>query len=122
MQNIILNIPEKLIQLRIELGLSQAQMAKKLNVSQSKIARIEAGHSKNISPELIQKINTIFNLNTDWLFKNNELNKTTNLLNNNNSSLDNIKNNVCSDINSLEGKILMSVDDKLASVCHRLGL
>ena len=48
------NIPEGLKELRKKLGLSQAELAEKMNVSKSKISRYERGISQPSMPFLLQ--------------------------------------------------------------------
>lgn len=51
------NIPEGLKELRKKLGLSQEELAEKMNVSKSKISRYERGISQPSMPFLLQLSN-----------------------------------------------------------------
>jgi len=55
-----LEIAYQILQLRKRKGLSQAELAKKIGIKQSNIARIEAGR-QNLSINTLQKFAQVFN-------------------------------------------------------------
>lgn len=59
---------------------SQAKFANELNIERTKIADIESGRTKNISPDLVENIVDKFHINGWWLFtgKGAMLSKSTN--------------------------------------------
>lgn len=52
----------KIIELRIEAGLTQQELAEKARTSQPAIARLESGSYKNVSMAFLRKIGGVFGL------------------------------------------------------------
>ena len=67
-----MNFSEKLLTLRKANGLTQEQLAEKLDVSRQSISKWESGQA---TPELekIVTLSTIFNVTTDYLLKSSEI-------------------------------------------------
>jgi transcriptional regulator with XRE-family HTH domain len=61
------NFGEILRALRKERGLTAVQLSKMINISQSKISKIETGKYKKIDPDLVQKIYRMFNVSADQI-------------------------------------------------------
>lgn len=59
-------IGERIKRLRQENNLNQTQLAKKVNINNSVISRIEAG-KKSIESSLLVELANIFNVSTDYL-------------------------------------------------------
>ncbi len=66
-----MNLSEKLYKLRKEKGLSQEQLAEKLNISRQAISKWESGNSVPESEKLIL-LSDFFNVSLDYLMKENE--------------------------------------------------
>ena len=62
----MVNFGEKLKSLRTEMGLTQAELAKKLNVTTSVISYYES-QTRTPSPEILIKLADIFHVTTDYL-------------------------------------------------------
>ena len=106
---------------RKRLGLTQQQIAKKLNISRSNVANWESG-SNTASPEMILKCSELFNCTTDYLYGKTEhrniyeeLDKNANLisLQNDTKVLDNISN---------EFELEETSAEKLLSELKKMGL
>lgn len=61
-----MNINERVKEVRLSLGLSQAKFADKISISSSYIAGIELGNKK-VNPRLIKLISTTYNVREQWL-------------------------------------------------------
>ena len=57
---------KKLRNLRLEAGLTQSELAKRLNVTKAVISYYEL-HERSPSPEVLIKISSIFHVSTDFL-------------------------------------------------------
>lgn len=57
---------QRIKELRLQLGLSQAKFAKAISISNGYIAGIELG-KRNVNDRLIKLISITFNVNEDWL-------------------------------------------------------
>lgn len=62
----MVNFSEKLKQLRIEAGLTQTELAKRLHVTKSTISYYEL-QGRTPSPELLIKLAAFFHVTTDYL-------------------------------------------------------
>ena len=60
-------IGKKIKELRIEKGLSQEQLAKKLNISRSALALYETA-KRQVPNELLPEIASFFNVTIDYIF------------------------------------------------------
>jgi len=49
-------------------GLSQIEFAKRVEITQIEVSRIETGKRKSYTPELIVKISEVLNVHIEWLF------------------------------------------------------
>ncbi len=62
----MVNFGEKLKQLRIDAGMTQAELATRLNVTNSVVSYYEL-HERTPSPEILIKLAGIFHVTTDYL-------------------------------------------------------
>lgn len=62
-----MSINERFKEARKFLNLDQKTLAKELDVSQRDVSRYESGDAKNIPNSVIQKMNTDYNINLNWL-------------------------------------------------------
>ncbi len=62
----MVNFGEKLKQLRINSGMTQAELAHRLNVTNSVVSYYEL-HERTPSPEVLIKLSGIFHVSTDYL-------------------------------------------------------
>lgn len=62
----MVNFGEKLKQLRHEAGMTQTELAKRLNVTKSVISYYEL-QERNPSPDVLIRLATIFHVSTDYL-------------------------------------------------------
>jgi len=60
------DVKDRIKKLRLELGVSQRDFAKRIYISQTLLGDIELGN-RNVSDRTIQLISTEFNINKDWL-------------------------------------------------------
>lgn len=61
------NIAYRLRELRLDHGLSQKELADKINVTHSQISRIESGETKNPNVNIIVSVAKLFHVSTDYL-------------------------------------------------------
>ena len=59
----------KVIELRIQAGLTQQELAEKAHTSQPAIARLESGSYKNVSMAFLRKIGDVFGLEPHITFR-----------------------------------------------------
>lgn len=62
----MVNFGEKLKQLRTDAGMTQAELASRLNVTNSVVSYYEL-HERTPSPEVLIKLSGIFHVTTDYL-------------------------------------------------------
>ena len=62
----MVNFGEKLKQLRTDAGMTQAELASRLNVANSVVSYYEL-HERTPSPEVLIKLSGIFHVTTDYL-------------------------------------------------------
>ncbi|MFD2637728.1 helix-turn-helix domain-containing protein [Piscibacillus salipiscarius] len=62
-----MDIGKKLKNLRERRGLQQVELAYKINVSQTKMNKIETGYQKKIEPEILTNIAEALDVSTDYL-------------------------------------------------------
>lgn len=61
-----MTINQRIKELRLELGLSQAKFAKAISISNGYIAGIELGN-RNVNERIIKLISSTFNVSQEWL-------------------------------------------------------
>ena len=71
-----MNLSKKIYELRKAHGMSQEQLAEKLNVSRQSISKWESGES---SPEIerLIELSDVFDVSTDYLLKSSEVDELT---------------------------------------------
>lgn len=62
----MVNFGKKLKQLRTDVGMTQAELASRLNVTNSVVSYYEL-HERTPSPEVLIKLSAIFHVTTDYL-------------------------------------------------------
>lgn len=83
-------LPERLKSLRLETKLTQIEVATKLKISQPTYSAWEKG-TKTPTPNNISKISILFNVSTDYLLGNTDINNQQKLETDLNKSLDTFK-------------------------------
>ena len=71
-----MNLSKKIYELRKASGMSQEQLAEKINVSRQSISKWESGES---SPEIerLIELSNVFDVSTDYLLKSSEVDELT---------------------------------------------
>lgn len=62
-----MNVGEKIKFIREKRGLEQLELARKINISQSKMNKIETGYQKRLEPEILRDIALVLGVTTDFL-------------------------------------------------------
>ena len=62
-----MDIGKRIRELRVKLGMEQLELARKINISQSKMNKIETGFQKRIEPELLVAISKELNTTVDYI-------------------------------------------------------
>jgi len=62
-----MNIGNKIRELREEKGMEQLELALRVDISQSKMNKIETGYQKRIEPEILVDISNVLGATTDYL-------------------------------------------------------
>lgn len=62
-----MDVGKKIRELREKRGLEQLELADKINISQSKMNKIETGYQKRLEPEILKDIAKILGVTTDYL-------------------------------------------------------
>ena len=62
-----MNVGNKIKFIREKRGLEQLELARRINISQSKMNKIETGYHKRLEPEILRDIATVLGVTTDFL-------------------------------------------------------
>lgn len=62
-----MDVGKRIKELRESLGLEQRELAHKINISQSKMNKIETGYQKRIEPEILVDLSNVLNTTVDYI-------------------------------------------------------
>lgn len=67
-----MNVGKRIRELREMKGLEQLELARKVNISQSKMNKIETGFQKRIEPEILVDLSKVLNATVDYIVGNSD--------------------------------------------------
>ncbi|HEY4554799.1 MAG TPA: helix-turn-helix transcriptional regulator [Bacillaceae bacterium] len=62
-----MDVGKRIRELREKRGMEQIELAKRINISQSKMNKIETGFQKRIEPEILVALSEVFNVKVDYI-------------------------------------------------------
>lgn len=62
-----MDVGKRIRDLRESRGMEQLELANRINISQSKMNKIETGYQKRLEPELLASISMVLNVSVDYI-------------------------------------------------------
>ena len=67
-----MDVGRRIRDLRESRGMEQLELANRIDISQSKMNKIETGYQKRLEPELLAAISTVLNVTVDYIVGNSD--------------------------------------------------